>query len=51
MTTSNEVKEMLYWSADKSWYVFDPAYKYRYRLTDKAPERARKAYRQWLKEQ
>jgi len=51
MTHRAEVVEMMYWCKDKSWYVFDPSFDYKYRLTENAPERAQKAYNDWLKSQ
>ena len=48
MTYRPEIVEMMFWSKNKSWYVFDPSYEHHYRLTDKAPERARKAYADWI---
>ncbi len=48
MTHRPEVVESLFWTKDKSWYVFDPSYEHHYRLTENAPERARKAYNIWL---
>ena len=48
MSCRPEFVEMLYWQNDESWFVFDPSYEHHYRLTDKAPERARKAYTDWI---
>ena len=51
MTTDPKLVEMMYWAKDKSWADFVPESKERYRLTDAAPERARKAFKKWLEYQ
>ena len=49
MTKDPEVMETVYWREDKSWYIFDPTTELGYILTDKAPERAKKAYEKWAR--
>lgn len=51
MTTNPKLIEMMYWATDERWFVFNPSWKERYRLTAEAPERARIAYDEWLRYQ
>ena len=48
MTVDPRMIEMMYWMNDENWYTFDPHQDVEYHLTAAAPERAQKAYNEWL---
>ena len=47
MTKDPEIMETVYWRTNADWYSFDPTSELGFVLTDKAPERAKKAYEKW----
>lgn len=47
MMTAN--REIVYWKSDPSWYVGNHMNPRKVKLTDKAPERARKSFEVWQK--
>lgn len=53
MSHSPEVLEILYWLRNEEWFTYDPNIEDQreaYRLTDKAPQKARESYEKWKKQ-
>ena len=48
MTASKEIKEMMYWLSDPSWYRINEETD-DFELTDNAPERAKRSFDMWKK--